>query len=202
MGRITPEKGMATIVDIIKAHDELVKEGKLDEVKFVFAGQGDFENQIRVPISGLRKNLVDRVSYVGPVTGRARADLVGKARCMLMPTNFIEPFGGSGAEAMLTGTPLIAVNYGAFTETVSHGLSGYRCNTIGDWIHAIQCSKHLERKYVAMWARSRYSLEACAPQFHAFLMQISDLWKTGWYEKTSYRVPDYPRPTQGACEIN
>jgi glycosyltransferase involved in cell wall biosynthesis len=191
MGRICAEKGINTILDIIKAWFQDVKKGEREPVKFVFAGQGDYENLVRIPLSGLGALLTSHIEYRGVVQDRDRSDLIGKARCMLMPTNFIEPLGGAGVESQLCGTPLVAVNYGAFTETINHGVSGFRCNTIGDWLSAVKYSASLDRSKVAHWARSRYSLEACAPQFHAFLMQISDLWRAGWYEKESYRVPCY-----------
>jgi glycosyltransferase involved in cell wall biosynthesis len=47
-----------------------------------------------------------------------------------MPRCYIEPFGGSGVEVLLCGTPLIAVDYGAFTETIIDGVNGFRCHTL------------------------------------------------------------------------
>jgi glycosyltransferase involved in cell wall biosynthesis len=182
MGRICPEKGMRTLVEIIKA---------MPDTKFVFAGQGDFDGLI-----GKHSN----VEYVGPVHGKARATLVGNARCMVMPTDFIEPFGGSGVEAMLCGTPLVAVDYGAFTETIDHGRTGYRCKTLGDWVRAIELCQHMRyagmtgphgmvgRGNVAAAAQSKYSLQAVAPLYDAAFKQIADLSQKGWYTMEARNV--------------
>src|SRR6185503_9063322 len=109
-------------------------------------------------------------------------ELVGNAACMLMPTNFIEPFGGSGVEAMLTGTPLLASDFGAFTETVDHGRTGYRCKTLGDWVTGIEnvLKGQIDRSYVAMTARKRYTLEACGPLYDQAFRQLTSLHGPGW----------------------
>ena len=177
MGRLTPEKGMSTLVEIIRAD--------AGKTEFRFAGQGDFEGLIQKPLGDGFSN----VRFAGPITGRDRAAFVGNARCTLMPTEFIEPFGGSGVEAMLTSTPLISSNYGAFVETVEHGVTGYRCNTLADWLAAIEASKHLDRATVARIARSKYSLETCAKMYDAAFRQIADLSDKGWYSPNSYRIP-------------
>lgn len=185
MGRITPEKGMNVIAAIIR---EFARHP--NPPKFVFAGQGNFESEV------MRHVLADprpsdgriNVDYVGPVHGKDRATLVGNARCMLMPSAFIEPFAGAGVEAMMAGTPLVAVDYGAFTETVIEFLTGFRCNTLGDWVTAIRNAGKLDRAMVARAARSRYSLQACAGMYDTALRQLNELRASGWYSSTSHRI--------------
>lgn len=166
-GRIYSGKGM----DIIKA---LAEAGE----KIMVAGQGDF-----APYQ--HPNL----TYLGPVVGRSRDALLGNAKCMLMPTRFIEPFGGSGVEAMLCGTPLISSDFGAFSETVEHGKTGYRCHTLADWVEAIRLAPTLDRRYISERARRLYSLETCGAQYDRIFTQISDLWGEGWYHKRPIFVP-------------
>ena len=170
-GRICPEKGMAIICEIAKRISE----------KIVVAGQGDIG-----PWAG--KN----IEYIGPVTGKARDELLGKAKAVLMPTRFTEPFGGSGVEGMLCGTPLIAPDFGAFTETVKMGVNGFRCHTLRDWLDAIQAAPGLSRMMIAGMVRSTYSLETCGHRYNKIFRQITDLdvpagadpLKYGWYSNT------------------
>lgn len=168
-GRICPEKGMDTIRAIVDYLDE--------EIHLV--GQGDPKRWSH-----------PRLKYRGPVTGKARADVVGRAKCLLMPTRYIEPFGGAGVEGQLTGAPLLASSFGCFSETLQHGVTGFNCHTLGDWLEAIRLvnSDYFDRASVSARARQLYSMETCAKRFDAIFSMISDLSRpaddpkgSGWY---------------------
>lgn len=161
LGRICSVKGMDTILEI----------AKYSPWPIVIHGQGD-------PMPWSHPN----IHYGGPISGKARSDFLRNARAALMPTNFTEPFGGSGVEAMLCGTPLIAVDYGAFTETISNGITGFRCHTLQEWLDAIVDVDLLDRRVVAANARSRYSLETCGKQYDQIFRTLDNLRHKGWYE--------------------
>lgn len=161
LGRICEPKGMDTVLEIAKRSPWPV----------VIHGQGD-------PSPWNHPN----IKYGGPISGRARSEFLRSARAMLMPTNFTEPFGGSGVEAMLCGTPLISVDYGAFTETVIDGVTGYRCHTLQDWLDAIHAAGDLDRELIAFIARSKYSLETCGKAYDKIFTDLNNLWQKGWYE--------------------
>jgi len=161
LGRICSVKGMDTIKEI----------ANYSPWPIVLHGQGD-------PTPWEHPN----IEYRGPISGTARSEFLRNARAALMPTNFTEPFAGSGVEAMLCGTPLIAVDYGAFTETILDGVTGFRCHTLQDWIDAIDNAGDLSRQMVANVARSRYSLEACGKRYDKIFKDINNLNKKGWYQ--------------------
>jgi len=161
LGRICSVKGMDTIKEIASYSPWPV----------VLHGQGD-------PTPWAHPN----IDYRGPITGKARSEFLRNSRAALMPTNFTEPFAGSGVEAMLCGTPLIAVDYGAFTETILDGVTGFRCHTLQDWVDAIDNAGDLSRRMVANIARSRYSLEACGKKYDKIFQDINNLHKKGWYQ--------------------
>lgn len=121
------------------------------------------------------------IEYAGPIHGKARSEFLRNARACLMPSVFTEPFAGAGVEAMLCGTPLISVDYGAFTETVIQGLTGFRCHTLQDWVDAIHNVSGLNRQAIAYIARSRYSLEACGAKYKKIFQCLEDLQGDGWY---------------------
>lgn len=172
LGRIYDGKGVHIIVQIANM---------MPEELFIICGQGD-------PAPYLRQSVHRNLIAMHPITGTDRAVYLGGAKCALMPTMFIEPFGGSGVEAMLCGTPLIASNYGAFCETVIQGKTGYRCNTLGDWCEAIRRAPKLDRARVAELSRERYSLKAVGKQYDAILMSIADLARQGYMSSHSHSI--------------
>jgi len=92
---------------------------------------------------------------------------------------------------MLCGTPLIAVDYGAFTETIIDSVTGFRCHTLEDWINAINNIDLIDRSVVANTARERYSLEACGKKYDKIFKDINNLWRKGWYQLPETDQIDY-----------
>ena len=161
LGRITPLKGIDTI-KAIADHSPW---------PIVLHGQGD-------PSPWAHPN----IDYRGPITGTARSEFLRNARALLAPTVFTEPFCGMAVEAMICGTPVVAVDYGAMTETVIEGVSGYRCHTLQDWIDGINAVGDLDRRTIADIARSKWSLEACGKRYDKIFRQLNALYRQGWYE--------------------
>ena len=161
LGRITPLKGIDTI-KAIADHSPW---------PIVLHGQGD-------PTPWCHPN----IEYRGPITGRVRSDFLRNARALLAPTVFTEPFCGMAVEAMLCGTPVVAVDYGAMTETVIEGVSGYHCHTLQDWVDGINSVGGLDRRTIADIARSKWSLEACGRRYDKIFQQLNDLYSGGWYQ--------------------
>jgi glycosyltransferase involved in cell wall biosynthesis len=170
LGRICSAKGLDTIRAI----------ADYSPWPIILHGQGD-------PSPWEHPNIF----YEGPISGIERSNFLRNARAALMPTNFTEPFGGSGVEAMLCGTPLIAVDYGAFTETIVDGVTGFRCHTLQDWIDAIEKAGDLDRKQIARITRDRYSLEACGKKYDKIFQDINALWDKGWYKLRETGSIDY-----------
>ena len=167
LGRITPLKGIDTI-KAIADHSPW---------PIVLHGQGD-------PSPWTHPN----IEYRGPISGIARSEFLRNARALLAPTVFTEPFCGMAVEAMLCGTPVVSVNYGAMTETVTEGVMGYKCHTLQDWIDGINNVGNLDRRIIASIARNQWSLEACGRRYDKIFRQLNDLYRQGWYEvdKISY----------------
>lgn len=168
-GRVNKGKGMS----IIKAMAEVLDE----DILVVGQGElGEFEHP--------------RLKKLPPVTGQERAKLLQGARALLMPTRFVEPFGGAGVEGQLVGTPLIASNFGAFAETIEQGTTGFRCHTLGDWVEATKAVRQLDRATVARKSRAKYNLETCGRRYDQILKQLADTknGNNGWHHLEA-RIP-------------
>jgi glycosyltransferase involved in cell wall biosynthesis len=166
-GRVIECKGLYTVMEIAKNVDMPV----------IMCGSGTPEQFLSDDIPNL--------TYRSPVTGLARSELLRGAYAMLMPTQYTEPFGGAGVEGQMCGTPLIASDFGAFSETVIHGYSGFRCKTLGDYLAAIRGVKQLNRRAIASEARSKYSLQNVGAQMDKIFKQAQALNGKGWYSLES-----------------
>lgn len=156
LGRLTPKKGLPIVEEIAKNH------------RVITAGQGD----IRIP----------NTEHVGIVRREEKAELIAHAKALICPTTYIEPFGGVAVEAQLSGTPVICTDFGAFTETVKHGVTGFRCRTLKEFLEATESVKDLDHWDIRTRAQDKYSLEAVAPQWKRWYDQIGTLYGGGWYE--------------------
>ncbi|MEA5472540.1 glycosyltransferase [Spirulina sp. 06S082] len=76
------------------------------------------------------------VEFVGEIRGKQKAELLAGAKALLAPTLIPEPFGLVVAEALISGTPVICSDRGAFPELVSSDV-GFICHKFEEYINAI-----------------------------------------------------------------
>lgn len=171
VGRMISRKGIATAKAIADATGR----------RLVMAGPGARKYQRRkrrlVPTDG---GVLKGVDYVGPVGADERADLMRRAHAVLVPTTYIEPFGGVAVEAQMCGTPVIASGFGAFTETVEHGVTGFLFRTLLDAVRGVDDADRLDRHLIRERAVARYSLGAVGPQYDRWFSDLDGLWGVGW----------------------
>lgn len=121
------------------------------------------------------------VECVGTVGFARRNELMSNAAATIVPTVYVEPFGGVAVEAMLAGCPVIASDWGSFTEIVTSDV-GRRFRTPMQGARAVQEVKTLDRRKIRKAAMKRYSLEAVGPMFMRWFDQLDTLWGKGFYE--------------------
>jgi glycosyltransferase involved in cell wall biosynthesis len=120
--------------------------------------------------------------YIGPVGAEERARLMGGAIATFVPTLYVEPFGTVAVEAMACGSPVITTDWGAFTETVIDGITGYRCHTFEEFIDAAENVKLLDRKYISNYSKNRYGLDSVGLMYENYFNRLLKLWENGWYQ--------------------
>ena len=96
------------------------------------------------------------VTEMGPCDAEQRRQLMRKAKAILGPTYYIEPFGNMVPEGYMSGTPAITTDWGGFTETVVEGQTGFRCRSFKEFVRALTnidqinpatCRKHALENY-------------------------------------------------------
>ena len=73
-----------------------------------------------------------------------KADLLGRAKAVLFPIDWDEPFGLVMTEAMACGTPVIATPRGSVPEVVVDGVTGFIVPVEDYPRAAAECIKHLD----------------------------------------------------------
>lgn len=172
LGRLIHRKGPHVAAEIARELD----------MPLIVAGPGMAEAHDGLIIATDGTRIEGDVTYVGTVGREERAALLGGARALLVPTTYIEPFGGVAVEAMMSGTPAVTTDWGAFTETVPASL---RFRTLAQGCSAVEHAMSLPPAVIREQAVSRYSLEAVAPLFERWFNSLDMLHRGGWYERAS-----------------
>jgi glycosyltransferase involved in cell wall biosynthesis len=105
------------------------------------------------------------VEYVGYVSGPARSQLLRGARALLYPLQQAEPFGLVQVEAMMCGTPVLAMRRGAAPEIIDEGVTGYLADSPEEFARQIGRSFSLDRRQVREQAEERFSARRMARQY-------------------------------------
>lgn len=166
--RMVPTKGLQVAVEACA----------LAGLKLIVAGQGTLKDALGPAYASAKvTDLEDPtgITHVGYVEPRERAVLVARARCVMCPTLYNEPFGGINVEAQMSGVPAITTDWGAFTETVLHGVTGYRCRVMEHFVWAIKNCVHLDRRSIRSWAINNYGFDKVASMYEEYFKMLSTI---------------------------
>ncbi len=171
MGRCVNRKGPHVAADIA------ARAGR----KLIIAGPGCTQKRDGLyTVEGLRigKPGAD-VDYWGVAGKEDRATLMRDAAAMIVPTLYVEPFGGVAAEAMMAGCPVIGSDFGAFTEYLPKQC---RFKTIKQGEAALAYALDTEREWWRHEGYTRFALNNVRPQFDAWFDSLATLAKGGYYD--------------------
>jgi len=171
LGRISVCKGVQIAIQVTE------KIG----AKLIIAGQGDICTELGCD------EIPDHVEYVGYADVEKRRKLMKDAKGLFLLSNYVEPFGGTAVEAMISGTPVITPDWGVFAETVIHGVTGYRCRSFEQICWAAKNIGNIKSKDCREWAINNYSCAKVSTMYEEFFSQVYNLWNKGWYEENEDR---------------
>jgi glycosyltransferase involved in cell wall biosynthesis len=155
LGRITPEKGPHLAIRWARAAGlplRIAAKVPRGESRF-------FKEQIAPLVDG------KAVAFIGEVDEGAKAEFLGRARALLFPIDWPEPFGLVMIEAMACGTPVIALPRGSVPEIVEDGVNGFLVESDAQAVEAIARLDALDRSRVRAAFEQRFSARRMAQDY-------------------------------------
>lgn len=168
-GRLSPEKGVKTLIEA----------AKLCDCRLVILGTGPQEEELKELANGYAN-----IEFGGFQTGVALEVYIRNCHCVVMPSACYENGPYSAMEAMAMGKPLIVSNMGGLPELVEDGVNGYiyekTAENLADCIRKLQQLK--DEDYRAM---AEASLERAKKMFSptGYVEQIESYYKEWMTEK-------------------
>ena len=108
------------------------------------------------------------VEIIGHIDAEQKKNLMAKAKAVVCMSTFAEPFCGVHVEAMMSGTPVITADWGAFAEFNIHGVTGFRCRTLDQMIEAGRRIHEISPEACRKWAVDNFATERVATMYEAF----------------------------------
>jgi glycosyltransferase involved in cell wall biosynthesis len=134
LGRAAPEKGWRRAIEAAKlAGEHLVSAVKIAHP----TEQEEWEKNIK-PI------LPKDWTLLGEISQEEKVDLLRRAKAVLFPIDWPEPFGLVMTEAMACGTPVIATPRGSVPEVIVDGVTGWIVSVENYPQEAAEKLKHLD----------------------------------------------------------
>jgi glycosyltransferase involved in cell wall biosynthesis len=163
VGRISPEKRLDRAIEIARRCDLPLRIAAKIETSDI-----DYYHAEIAP-------LLDRpgVEFVGEIDEAGKRDFIGRARALLFPIDWPEPFGLVMIEAMSCGTPVVAWDCGSVREVIDDGESGF---VVGDLDAAVAATRRigeLDRAAVRACFERRFSAERMAADYVEIYEQLA-----------------------------
>lgn len=149
LGRLSPDKGAHRAIEVArKAEVPLLIAGKMREV---------WEREYFATM--VEPHLGAGVEYLGEVPHEEKLQLLARARALLFPIRWNEPFGLVMLEAMACGTPVLAFPEGAAPEVVDDGRTGFLCEDEAAMAEALSRVGQIDRRACRAAVEGYFSTE-------------------------------------------
>lgn len=159
VGRLSPEKGVKHLIAAWKA---------MPEVPLTIIGSGPEETWIR-------ENAPPHVSVLGAMPREDVIERIRNARLLVFPSIWYEGFPMTIAEALASGTPILAANIGAAQEILRDGKCGalYKPNDARSLMDNVRLLLNSDLQTISSNARERFENKYSAA---ANLQKIEEIY--------------------------
>jgi glycosyltransferase involved in cell wall biosynthesis len=125
-----------------------------------------FEREIQ-PLLASDVELYENVSH------ELKVEILGRARAMVFPIRWPEPFGLVMVEAMACGTPVVTTNWGAAPEIVDDGVTGFRRDGADDLVDALEKVRTISPADCRNRVEERFSVRSMVEGYEAIYERVA-----------------------------
>ncbi len=154
VGRLTPGKG---VLLLIQSFFLIAK--KFPKLKLQLVGEGFLKTTIENMIT--EKKWRERIELVGQRPYQETLNRIGKAKLVVVPSLWEEPFGRVALESLAKGVPLVVTDRGGLPEIVNHRKTGIvtkptvKAFSLGI-IKAIKTNRRLSKNILKLRSHLKY----------------------------------------------
>jgi glycosyltransferase involved in cell wall biosynthesis len=158
LGRISPEKRVDRAVEIAgRAGKKLRVAAKIED------SDQEYYEKVRDRLSE------PHVEFPGEIGENEKREFLGKAKALLLPIDWPEPFGLVMIEALACGTPVIAFRCGSVEEIIEDGVSGFVVNSVDEAVEAVGRLDQIDRRSCRHAFERRFTARRmCEDYIHAY----------------------------------
>jgi glycosyltransferase involved in cell wall biosynthesis len=169
LGRFTPEKGAHLAIEAArKAGVPLILAGTIE--RSLRSSAGYFSDVIEPQIDQ------KHIRYIGPVNMLQKLTLLGRARGLLNPIEWEEPFGMVMIEAMAAGCPVISFARGSAPELVIHGKTGFLVQNVDEMVQCIASVDEIDREETRLHVARHFSAQSMAEGYLHVYEKLIAAW--------------------------
>jgi len=160
-GRIIAEKGVKEAIQVAKeSGHRLLIIGPVDH------GSKDYFDQYVKP------ELNEKILYLGRMDQEQLPTYYQKAKAVLTPIQWEEPFGLTTIEAMACGTPVISLRRGAASEIIRDGKTGFVVDSINEMVEAVGKIDTINRRDCHDHVKSKFNLDIMVDHYEAAFLDL------------------------------
>jgi glycosyltransferase involved in cell wall biosynthesis len=174
LGRFHPEKSPHLAIDAARAAGlPIVLAGKCSEP----IERAYFAREVEPRIGR-------DVTIFGVADGTAKRRLLSRAACMLFPISWEEPFGLVVIEAMVCGTPVVALRRGAVPELIVDGETGIIVDDPAKLPEGIARAREIDPVACRKHVEASFTVEVMAEGYEAVYQQALAVAPEPWMTVT------------------